>query len=78
MSLLVGCPVNTKWSILNHIYTNNKKKLSRLYLCICAYKKIIIIAIREEEAVKFYDRGRHMEEVCGRCVTEVGEKVKAI
>lgn len=42
--------INTKWSILNHIYTNNKNKLSRLYLCIFAHKCIIItILIGEEE-----------------------------
>lgn len=49
-SLLVGRPFNTKWSIPNHIYTNNKNKLSSCIYVFFPHKRIIItIVVGEEE-----------------------------
>ena len=49
---------------MNHIYTNNKSKLSRLYLYICTHEHTIItIVIGKEKPSNFKFGGSHMEEV---------------
>lgn len=41
---------NKKWTALNHTHTNNKKRLSKLYLHTCVHIYVKIIT-KEKEAV---------------------------